>query len=77
MFRRVLSTKVHKSALSEAIENGPKFAEFVEMSSDNLPGDGRLPKWLKTPIAVGQRYTHLKETLRGLKLHTVQRTMTH
>lgn len=66
--------------LKEALENGPKFEDFitgksvesVERVSVSVPGDGRLPKWLKTPIAVGERYTHLKETLRDLKLHTVR-----
>lgn len=74
MIRRLLGTKVNKSKLNEAMEFGPKFSDFIEMknsTNDNLPGDGRLPKWLKTPIAVGQRYSHLKETLRDLKLHTV------
>ena len=71
MLRR-LSLKATKSSLSAALENGPKFSEFVEIkNNDSLPGDGRLPKWLKTPIPVGQRYSHLKETLRDLKLHTV------
>ena len=31
----------------------------------------RLPEWLKTEIPVGKNYTHLKSTLRELKLHTV------
>lgn len=70
LLRRGLSSaKLTKNNLIEALENGPKFDDFV---SGNVRGDGRLPKWLKTPIAVGERYTHLKDTLRGLKLHTVR-----
>ncbi len=65
--RRLFSDS--KGFLKEALETGPKFADFV--SEKVVSGDGRLPKWLKTPIAVGERYTHLKETLRDLKLHTV------
>lgn len=58
-----------REVLKEALENGPKFDDFV--TGENLPGKGRLPKWLKTPIPVGERYFQLKETLRDLKLHTV------
>ncbi|XP_062609153.1 lipoyl synthase, mitochondrial-like [Saccostrea cucullata] len=31
----------------------------------------RLPKWLKTDVAMGKDYHRLKENLRDLKLHTV------
>ncbi|XP_043205111.1 lipoyl synthase, mitochondrial-like [Amphibalanus amphitrite] len=31
----------------------------------------RLPPWLKTEIPIGKNYTKLKDTLRGLNLHTV------
>lgn len=31
----------------------------------------RLPPWLKAPIPTGEQFTHLKETLRSLNLHTV------
>lgn len=64
-----------KREFKEALKIGPKFSDFVGENmvenSENSPGDGRLPQWLKTPIAVGERYSHLKETLRDLKLHTV------
>ena len=33
----------------------------------------RLPPWLKTEIPYGKNYSALKDTLRGLKLHTVSR----
>ena len=58
-----------REVLKEALEIGPKFSDFV--NGESLPGNGRLPKWLKTPIPVGERYFQLKETLRDLKLHTV------
>ena len=80
--RRMSSVKLlQRNSLKAALENGPKFDDFVvgtadnavqgDFTASNVPGTGRLPKWLKTPIAVGQRYTHLKDTLRDLKLHTV------
>lgn len=56
--------------LEKALNSGPQFSDFIE-SATGEPGTGRLPKWLKTPIPVGERYTKLKETLRDLKLHTV------
>lgn len=63
-----------RKVLKEALENGPKFSDFVSGTENlHLPGNGRLPKWLKTPIPVGERYFHLKETLRDLKLHTVKK----
>lgn len=65
--------KLTKEVFKEALESGPKFEDFVTGENLPLPGNGRLPKWLKTPIPVGERYFHLKETLRDLKLHTVRR----
>lgn len=67
------------TTLKKALESGPKFSDFIsghiscasEQDSKTVPGDGRLPKWLKTPIPVGERYSNLKDTLRDLKLHTV------
>ena len=38
---------------------------------DSLPGNGRLPEWLKSPIPTGHKFTNLKNTLRELDLHTV------
>ena len=69
---RRFSTKFEK--LSEALQTGPSLTDFIESKESkatSFPGDGRLPKWLKTPIPVGERFSHLKETLRDLKLHTV------
>ena len=70
------AAKIGKTELQEALKTGPKFSDFISSESTqsaNSPGNGRLPQWLKTPIAVGERYSHLKETLRDLKLHTVRR----
>ena len=73
--RRFGAQKLNKKELKEALKVGPKFSDFVTEPTltENSRGDGRLPQWLKTPIAVGERYSHLKETLRDLKLHTVRR----
>lgn len=71
---RPFSSKI--KTLHEALLKGPSLADFIETKTSSaappsIPGDGRLPKWLKTPIPVGERFSHLKETLRDLKLHTV------
>lgn len=71
-------TKLPKEVLKEALESGPKFTDFISgegsvaVASAVSVSQPRLPKWLKTPIPVGERYFHLKETLRDLKLHTVK-----
>src|SRR5512133_323238 len=36
-----------------------------------LPREARKPPWLKVPMPGGERYRKVKETLRGLSLHTV------
>ncbi len=36
-----------------------------------LPREARKPPWLKVPMPGGERYQRVKETLRGLSLHTV------
>jgi lipoic acid synthetase len=36
-----------------------------------LPREARKPPWLKVPLPGGERYQRVKETLRGLSLHTV------
>jgi lipoyl synthase len=45
----------------------------VSSSSTELFSEERLrmPPWLKTVVPVGENYNRLKESLRGLKLHTV------
>lgn len=58
--------------LASRLATGPSLHDFInEPSSGSLPGDGRLPPWLKTPIAIGKHYNELKETLRDLQLNTV------
>lgn len=67
MSRRLLSS------LKKVLEKGPGLKDFISSSSCSTePASPRhLPEWLKTPIAVGEKYSQLKDTLRGLKLHTV------
>jgi lipoic acid synthetase len=66
------------SSLGRPLTRGPSLEEFLSKSAENLQKESlvsdRLPAWLKTPIAVGEKYTKLKDTLRGLKLHTVRNT---
>lgn len=74
LFRRFYGSK---KEFKETLKAGPTFFDFIndkkgEKLRTNSSGDARLPQWLKTPIAVGERYSHLKETLRDLKLHTVK-----
>jgi hypothetical protein len=58
----------HFSKLAE----GPSLEAFINGTvGERLPGEGRLPPWLKTPIAIGKHFTDLKESLAGLSLHTV------
>ncbi|KAI8319331.1 lipoic acid synthetase precursor [Martensiomyces pterosporus] len=40
-------------------------------SQDKIPGNSRLPRWLKTEIPTGGNVTSIRKTLRDLKLHTV------
>ncbi len=41
------------------------------MKVQGIPRDARKPRWLRVPIPGGERYQKVKETLRGLSLHTV------
>src|SRR5512141_964832 len=41
------------------------------MRARGLPREARKPAWLKVPMPGGERYQKVKETLRGLSLHTV------
>ncbi|HET8539769.1 MAG TPA: lipoyl synthase [Anaeromyxobacter sp.] len=41
------------------------------MRARGLPREARKPSWLKVPMPGGARYQKVKETLRGLALHTV------
>jgi lipoic acid synthetase len=41
------------------------------MRARGLPREARKPTWLKVPLPGGERYQKVKETLRGLALHTV------
>jgi lipoyl synthase len=41
------------------------------MKDRGLPREARKPGWLKVGVPGGERYQKVKETLRGLRLHTV------
>ena len=42
-----------------------------DLRERGLPRDARKPAWLRVDVPGGERYQKVKETLRGLKLHTV------
>jgi lipoic acid synthetase len=42
-----------------------------ELRAHGIPREARKPPWLKVPMPGGERYQKVKETLRGLRLHTV------
>lgn len=42
-----------------------------DLKARGLPREARKPPWLKVPMPGGARYQQVKETLRGLSLHTV------
>ena len=72
-FKKYISSS-RLEILRGKIKEAPELEYFVNEDLElnkNLPGSGRLPKWLKTPIATGQKFTELKRSLRSLKLHTV------
>jgi lipoic acid synthetase len=41
------------------------------MRAGGLPIAARKPSWLRVGVPGGERYQHVRETLRGLQLHTV------
>jgi lipoic acid synthetase len=41
------------------------------MRARAIPGDARKPRWLRVRAPGGERYLKVKETLKGLRLHTV------
>ncbi|KAJ2491047.1 hypothetical protein IWW37_002604 [Coemansia sp. RSA 2050] len=72
---------------AERLKSGPGFGEFIagmkepltpeqamqqaEAVQSKIPGNSRLPRWLKTDIPTGGNVTNIRKTLRELKLHTV------
>lgn len=42
-----------------------------EIQSRGMPRNARKPGWLRVDVPGGERYGRVRETLRGLKLHTV------
>jgi lipoic acid synthetase len=43
----------------------------ADLRARGLPREARKPPWLRVPMPGGERYQRVKETLRGLSLHTV------
>ena len=43
----------------------------ADLRARGIPREARKPAWLKVPLPGGERYQKVKETLRGLSLHTV------
>lgn len=41
------------------------------LTSQNLPGDGPRPSWLRVKLPYGTSYTHVRETIDTHRLHTV------
>src|SRR5512146_1896722 len=42
-----------------------------DLKARGIPREARKPSWLKVPMPGGERYQKVRETLRGLQLHTV------
>jgi len=45
--------------------------ELADLKAAALPAGARKPEWLRVQLPGGERYAQVKETLRGLALHTV------
>jgi len=45
--------------------------ELAALKSRGLPLDARKPPWLRVNVPGGERYARVRETLQGMKLHTV------
>jgi lipoic acid synthetase len=44
---------------------------LAELRAKGLPRDARKPGWLRVEVPGGERYQRVRETLAGLRLHTV------
>ena len=42
-----------------------------DMRARGIPREAKKPAWLRVPLPGGERYRRVRETLRGLSLHTV------
>jgi len=49
----------------------PRRELSAELRAGGLPVGAKKPAWLRVPVPGGERYAQVKETLRGLRLHTV------
>jgi lipoic acid synthetase len=43
----------------------------ADLRARGIPREAKKPSWLRVPIPGGERYRRVRETLRGLQLHTV------
>ncbi|PVV00554.1 hypothetical protein BB560_005061 [Smittium megazygosporum] len=64
----VPNTPEKRTPLSQKLEAGPSFSDFI---NSNLPGDSRLPPWLKTPIPKGRNVVSKRKSLKSFGLSTV------
>jgi lipoic acid synthetase len=53
------------------VERGSVREQLAELRAAGLPVNARKPGWLRVDVPGGERYQRVRETLRGLRLHTV------
>ena len=67
---RNTSLPVISDATPDALPSSRR--EIVDdLRARGIPREAKKPSWLKVPIPGGQRYQRVRDTLRGLTLHTV------
>ncbi|PIA13728.1 Lipoate synthase [Coemansia reversa NRRL 1564] len=59
------------SGTSEPLTPAEAMERAAEQIQQRIPGNSRLPRWLKTDIPTGTNVSKIRRTLRDLKLHTV------
>jgi lipoic acid synthetase len=61
------------TALAEPASGGPPSVRdgLAEIRARGLPQDARKPGWLRVDMPGGARYQQVRDTLKGLSLHTV------
>lgn len=57
--------------LDDQADRAAAQAELAALRARGLPANARKPSWLRVPVPGGERYGRVRETLRGLSLHTV------
>jgi lipoyl synthase len=56
---------------ADAVERESARETLRVMRDQGLPIDAKKPSWLRVGVPGGERYQRVRQTLRGLKLHTV------